>query len=331
MKVIHCPTDVAGQAWLLAREQRKLGIKSDIMVFNSSKYYTYKYDYNFYLEKFPRPLKYLVGSLKGLGFLAKALINYDVFHFHSKSIFPNNFDMPLERNANKKIVFHFHGCDARLAKHGVCAVCERIGRKSKLNLIKNVKKYANLTIVVSPDLLKELPGAVWIDDSVDIDVWKPGRKVKKDETIRILHSPTDRLVKGTRYVEEAVEKLKKNGYDVELLLLQNVPNTKVKELAQRADIAVDQLLVGWYGVLGIETMALGIPTCAHIREDLKWYSRGNPIVDVSQQNLYEKLRTLIEDESLRKKIGKRSIDFVRERHDSLKNAKKIVNIYENLF
>ncbi|MEM5852890.1 MAG: glycosyltransferase [Candidatus Aenigmatarchaeota archaeon] len=331
MKVLHCPTDVAGQAWVISRAQRKYGIKSDVMVYKSSKYYNYKYEYNFCLENFSKTSMYLVGFLKTPTFLLNALKNYDIFHFHTKSILPKNYDAFAAKKIGKKIVFHFHGCEVRLKEHGSCSFCQKMSKSSKLSLIKNAKKLSDLIIVSTPDLLDELPDAVWINNSIDIEKWKQDRKkIKEDETIKILHSASDRLVKGTVYIESAVEKLKKEGYNVKLLILENTPNIKVKEFLQHADISVDQLIIGWYGVFAIESMALGIPTCAYIRKDLEKHMKNLPIVNVNPRNLYEKLRILVEDEKLREKLGRKSIKFVIENHDSIKNAKKIIRLYKQI-
>jgi len=41
------------------------------------------------------------------------------------------------------------------------------------------------------------------------------------------------------------------------------------------------------------------------------------------------LRILVEDEKMRKKLRKDSIKFVEENHDSERNARKILKLYED--
>ena len=43
------------------------------------------------------------------------------------------------------------------------------------------------------------------------------------------------------------ERLKREGMPIELLLVENVPFAEAQRMYRRADLLVDQLLVGWYG------------------------------------------------------------------------------------
>jgi glycosyltransferase involved in cell wall biosynthesis len=209
-------------------------------------------------------------------------------------------------------------------------MCLKNSISSKLRLIKNALKFGDLVIVSTPDLLKEIPSSVWIENSINIEEWSYKKKKINNGKIRIIHSPSDRLLKGTYYIEQAVHKLKKLGYNIELILLENIPNTQVKEFMKEADIAIDQLNVGWYGVFGIEAMSMGIPTCSYIKSDLEEYAKKCPIINVNSKNLIEKLQMLIEDGKLREKIGKMSRRFAESHHDYIKNAKKIINLYKSI-
>ena len=142
--------------------------------------------------------------------------------------------------------------------------------------------------------------------------------------LRIVHAPSKRGIKGTDHVIEAVESLREDGYGVKLVLIENMPHRKAVEYYMQADIVVDQLLVGWYGVLAIECMALGKPVCVYIRDDLQSYLPSMPLVNVSPESLKENLRLLVEDASLRKEIGAKARRFVEETHDGDKIAKYII-------
>lgn len=49
--------------------------------------------------------------------------------------------------------------------------------------------------------------------------------------------------------------------------MENIPHDKVHELYEKTDLAVDELLVGWYGAFAVEMMALGKPVVCYIREE----------------------------------------------------------------
>jgi hypothetical protein len=102
--------------------------------------------------------------------------------------------------------------------------------------------------------------------SVDLGEWRPTVAANTQGPLRIVHAPSSRGVKGTRYLVEAVEHLRSNGLAIELLLVENMSRGAARALYERADLAVDQLLAGWYGGFAVEAMALGKPVVAYIRE-----------------------------------------------------------------
>ncbi|HET9496018.1 MAG TPA: hypothetical protein VFR15_17455, partial [Chloroflexia bacterium] len=101
---------------------------------------------------------------------------------------------------------------------------------------------ADAVLVSTPDLLEFVPGAMLMPGPVDLARWipKPPRTtpVTPEDPVRILHAPSDREIKGTRHLLDAVERLKADGYPVELMMLEGVPHERVAEFCDRADIAV---------------------------------------------------------------------------------------------
>jgi len=97
---------------------------------------------------------------------------------------------------------------------------------------------------------------------------------------------------------------------------------------RQADIVVDQLLVGWYGMLAIECMALGKPVCVYIRDELKSYLSSSPLIDTSPVDLEGDLKRLIEDASLRRTIAEKARSFVERIHDADKIARRLLEVYD---
>ncbi len=73
--------------------------------------------------------------------------------------------------------------------------------------------------------------------------------------LRVLHAPNHRAIKGTATVIEAVERLRSQGRDIELVLLERVSNEEVRRVMATVDVVVDQLVIGWYGLFALEGMA----------------------------------------------------------------------------
>ena len=82
-------------------------------------------------------------------------------------------------------------------------------------------------------------------------------------------------MKGTRFVLDAVEKLKAEGVKFRFQLVEGIPRTQARQLFEQADLLIDQLWLGWYGGLSVELMALGRPVICNIRDDgLKFLPPG---------------------------------------------------------
>lgn len=159
--------------------------------------------------------------------------------------------------------------------------------------------------------------------AIDVEAWElppPPR----DPPLRVLHAPNHRAVKGTASLERAVEQLRKEGFDIELVLLEGVPNWKVREAMASCHVVADQFVIGWYAMFAIEAMAAGRPVLCFLREDLeaRYDAEGLlapdelPIVRAgpSPSAIAERLRELTRAPALRQEIGARSKEFVRRHH-----------------
>jgi hypothetical protein len=94
------------------------------------------------------------------------------------------------------------------------------------------------------------------------------RKFTSEKPLRILHAPNHKTIKGTSYIQRAIEELVSDGYSVELIFLQKRPNQEIIEEISKADIVADQLVIGWYAMFALESMALAKPVICFLRDDL---------------------------------------------------------------
>lgn len=159
--------------------------------------------------------------------------------------------------------------------------------------------------------------------SIDTQAWRSAASTDKgQETLKVLHAPNHRNIKGTRYFVDAVEALKQEGYDVRLILLEGVSNDEVKKAMLEADIVADQLVIGWYAMFALEAMSLEKPVLCFLREDLinLYVVEGLieldeiPIICCTPMTVKERLRHLIRHREKLDSIGKRSRAFVLKHH-----------------
>jgi glycosyltransferase involved in cell wall biosynthesis len=162
--------------------------------------------------------------------------------------------------------------------------------------------------------------------SIDVDAWCPpeGHDSKDETTIRILHAPNHRHIKGTQHFINAVQQLKAEGLDIELVILQRVPNHEVREVMASVDIVADQLVVGWYAMFALEAMAMKKPVLCYIREDIEnlyivtgLLEAGElPIVKCTPLTVREVIRHLALNRELLPGIGERSREYVLKHHST---------------
>ena len=341
MRILHTPKNIAGQPYALSRAQRNLGHSSDILTVTKSKF-GYFADICLNLDRLGN-----YGRFKKLiSTIVMAIRKYDVIHLHydpalvSSTGIPPMFsqcDLALLKFFRKKIFVHFRGCDIRMSqkdvkrnKYSPCKNCAiKCGtdseKQEKLNM---VRKYADAIFVSTPDLLVDVPEGILLPRVFDVKKTTLNSVNRVcNEIPLVIHPPSDREIKGTDAIIKAVEDVKRSGHQFDFRLIENMSFLEVQELYQEADIVIDQLLVGWYGNVAIETMANGIPVLSYIREDLTSFRENLPIVNCNQDNLAEKLIFLLDNPEERTRIGQAGFEYVKQVHESRKVAELSIELY----
>ncbi len=141
---------------------------------------------------------------------------------------------------------------------------------------------------------------------------------KKNTIFKIFHATNHAHLKGVSFLEEAVNKINKDGQKCSLVILKNVHNTQVMNEMGKADIVFDQLLAGAYGRLAIEAMSLGKPVICYLRDDLKALYRPwkeCPIINANIDNIKDKILYLMKMSAEdRTRIGQKSLEYVKKYH-----------------
>src|SRR5262249_21609466 len=79
---------------------------------------------------------------------------------------------------------------------------------------------------------------------IDTDRIPYGPAPRERGTLRIGHFPNHGHFKGTRYLEEAVARLKSEGRPIELVMISGRPRIEIVEAMRSVDVVVDQLISG---------------------------------------------------------------------------------------
>ncbi|MBL7094215.1 glycosyltransferase [candidate division KSB1 bacterium] len=145
---------------------------------------------------------------------------------------------------------------------------------------------------------------------------------KKDGKIHIGHSPTNRAAKGSDVIIPVVKELEKK-YPAKLVLIENLPYKQALELKAQCHIFIDQLGDLGYGISGLESLAMGIPTCSCLAHGFDEKYPDNPFVVVDETNLEQRLVQLIKNKELRYKKGAEGREWVKQFHDPIKVVQQI--------
>jgi glycosyltransferase involved in cell wall biosynthesis len=307
---------VAGQAYGLSRAERKLGLTSDVAVFTPS-----PYGYGFDIDIGARPTDPLWRQFRRrLSFLRRAIDEYDVFHFNFGQTIMSirRFGRVVDelawlRHRGKTILFTYQGSDIR----GGGGVREQAAHRAL--------RYADRVFYQNPDLRQWLPGASFLPyAAVDPAALWPVAPPHQEELV-VAHAPTDRVIKGTQHVIEAVDVLRDEGVGIRLDLVEDVTRDVALERLAAADLLVDQLMLGWYGTVAVEAMALGRPVLSYVCEDEPEdnpFGAELPIVRTTPATLVDDLRALFADRDRLRELGVAGRAFVEQHHDPVAIARQ---------
>lgn len=334
MRIVHGASNIAGLPIEISRAQRALGHRSTAVLYRTARGPVAGSMDMELLLRGNRPQR-----IWGRGrLLAHLMASYDVFHFHfHTSYLPLQRDLPLWRAAGKRIIFHLHGCDIRdplrvRVEHSVsaCAECPvQCMGPTKLHLSEVIARYADRVIVSTPDLLEFVPGADYIPNPLDcasLPRSSPAQGGQGREYV-VVHAPTDRAIKGTRHLETAIEQLRAEGVPVRLQLVEGLPREQMLRACLEADVAVDQLLIGWFGLFALEMMALGKPVIAYIRPELERYAPDLPVVSAEPATIAAALRTMFADGAWRERLAHAGPAYVAREHDPFDINTRILALY----
>jgi glycosyltransferase involved in cell wall biosynthesis len=153
--------------------------------------------------------------------------------------------------------------------------------------------------------------------------------------VRVAHAPSKRAVKGTEAVIAAVEALWARGAPIELDLIEGVPNRQARLRYAAADVIVDQLKIGWYGMFAIESMALAKPVVVYLDEQAaaeteEAFGLELPLVRADEGSLEDVLAGLLEVRETLPELGKRSREYVERVHAHTGVARRVLEIYERV-
>ena len=308
LRVTLCPVNTAGVPWATAEALRRRGVDARLVVFER---YTLHPEADISLDRSGGFARRQATQWRAL---AKLLPQTDIFHFiFGLTLVPRAAQFPALELFRKKSVMHYLGSDIR--------------GKSPAQLASGKK--AGAEVVGSFDAIRWVPEAEMIPPGIDVAAIETVLPTDRSRPV-ILHAPSSRRRKGTEHVIEACE-----GLDADLLLVEGLHHDEAFERYREADIVVDQLNAGWYGLFAIECMALGKPVVTFLHDEAVARTEREldtrvPIVRATKETLRTALEPLVASAAERQRIGAESRAYVEQVHDLERVADRLLALYARL-
>jgi hypothetical protein len=330
-----------------AKAERLYGYQSETLVYRTYRIHA-KGIFDRDLSRFTRVP--FVGQFVPYAVFLWALLRYDIFVFFFDGGLLGEtpvwrLELPLLRRAAKHVVVYPYGGDARLASrtraipgwNAYSDIPAGSEDRDEADVAARVAEFGQADVVLGcADLVEDLPKLDGIFQfPIDVDDWPPaGAKRAADDVVTIVHAPNHPHYKGTRYIVDAVERLRSEGEPVELRLVQGLSGDETRAVYETADIVVDQLLIGAYAQFAIECMALGRPVVCYLNERFarhhpEW--KASPIVSATPDTIVDELRRLVRSPALRAELGARGPDYVRRHHSLEAVGAQMAAVYERFW
>ncbi len=291
---------------------------------NTSQYKT-AYDFHVQYENINPVLRWL----HSFGFFIFALFRFNTFYFFSGETLLTRKLRPIEfkiyQLLGKRIIMHFVGSDIRdphflfwKSDHlidfinGKAKVPELSSNWQK-RLIADSLKHANSILVSTPDLLSIVPSAIYYPVMIDANKFlselnsinKDVEPFFKSKKVKILHAPSNVKLKGSEYINQLLKELEKEDDRFEFIYTRElnketgstytVSRYDLFQLYAEADIVIDQLVIGWYGLQAIEALLANCLCVAYIEDEFKEYLDPLcPIINANANNLKKVIKSLID-------------------------------------
>lgn len=366
MRIMVGPVEVSGIASGLKEGFDQLGVPVEVVLSHPHPFayghqsrhpvvriWTCLGNYHFYwAARLPRPVRLLMLAIWkawSLIVLVWALLRFDAFIFlFSRTITDTQLEARLYAMLRKRVVMVYCGSDARPPF---------VDGPTRNSLGGNVGKMVRLARRTRAKIwLHERSGFVCVNSPFTAQFHKQdfvnwfemgiprvlSEQVESAEVvaratgapIRVVHSPSNPAAKGTDIVLKLVETLRQEGYNLELVLLQGVPNEQVQAELKRCDFLIDQC---WSDT----PMASLVAEAAHhakpaivagyaASEEYRAYlsARPPPTTYVHPDELETAVRTMVHDPELRRALGRRAFDFVREHWAPDQVARRYLKLLE---
>ena len=210
----------------------------------------------------------------------RVVARYETIHAHFMyTLSQDGWELRILKRLGRKLVVHFRGCEARdgarnMALHPACNICTECDHRPPICTTPAAiarralaRRFGDKILVTTPDMLDFNADAEHFPFFAPDNVIAAEREAKPNRPFKIVHVTNQPGIEGTRHIEAAIRRLRARGFAIDFVWMHDRRHDEVmKELAD-ADFAIGKMKMGYYANAQIESMATGVPTITHVRDE----------------------------------------------------------------
>ena len=366
-RVFLGPIEICGILAKMSIALSKNGFESDIYCLRPYQFADSDEIYNNpYLSKYERIYKKIDDSKKNGNILAiimlkvqetieilklffRSIKKYDYFlYIYSMGFFSFSsvlrhipwLEFFLLKILKKQVIVLCCGSDTRPPYCGVSESTGKQLKKETATIAKKVRMLEKYTIMIDGPASAFFHTKPYISYNCIGNVISSHERSEKEGIVRqndrvvIFHAPSAKNRKGTDYIQQVIEEIKKERHNIDFVILSGVSHEKILEQISKSDIVVDELYSDFpMAMLDSEASINAVPviTCGYYAS-LYLDDMPKPIpptIYVTQDKLKEELVRLVDDRELREEIGKIEQKFIFEHSMDDVVGKKILRIFQD--
>lgn len=335
MKVLQGVWDIGNQMYTIARGLSAMGVYAKTLCYHPN-YLKYESDYVMDIEKAQDQKTAVLQTRK---FAEQLISQFDIFHFHFGSTLTLDYsDLPVLKRLGKKMTAHYWGSEVRMYSKAVKINPYIKVKQTNEDMLKHwldkMSNYVGHCIVGDYELYEYVKDffdyAHVIPALIDISKYIPKSDQQSNEKFLIVHAPTSPVIKGSQYIVNAINELKPK-YDFEFKLIQGMSHEEAKKIYQQADLIVDELHCGTYGLLTVETMAMAKPVITWVTDYMREkYPPELPVISANPDTVKAKIEYAINNREMLTELGQKGRSYVEKYHDMNKVVPQIIDVYKML-
>lgn len=349
MKILQAPANIASMPGITVKALNEIGHEAVLLSVGTHRYHTRnQYVKTIEAAKKENIFKWLRYWFLRLYYLWKYVRWADVIHWYCDAHW---MEMLIIKIYKKPAIIEWCGSDIRIPELEINdnpyykEVYENAGYEYKSaeslensvaiqKKFKAAKFYPLLSSIMSVNLRPEIfPAGTYSATAVlriDLENYLPKYPDPDCKRPVLLHMPSALGAKGTKYIIEAVDRLKQK-YDFDFQLVHNMSRKEALDKMRNCDVFIDQIIYGHHGMAAVEAMAFGKPVICYIKESMKKnYPADLPILSANPSDVYEQMERCLKEPQLRYDVGVKGRLYVEKYHECHKVASNFVECYQNV-